>query len=267
MTGRRRGNSHPRPDDLNGMTCERCREELSADLDGEADPACRDAVRHHLAGCGPCADWHETAATVTRLARTATAESGPDVVDRVLDALPAPTPVWRRVGPRVGLATVGLVQVGLALAALLGSAPPMGAEVMGAGMAHMSHESTAWNLALGLAFLVGAAWRRHLPGLLPALGSFIAVLAVLSVLDLAAGRVEPDRVASHLVLIVGFALSLMVARHRPTGGRGPERLLLTSPWSRRRADPPVPGSAPPATDPRGGGLHPVARRRVDDDVA
>jgi len=263
MTGRRRGNSSPPPSDLHGMSCERCREELSAGLDGETDPALRDAVERHLATCGSCVAWRDEAARITRLARTGAAESGPDMVARVLDAAPAPTPLWRRVGPRVGLAVVGLVQLGLAVIALTGSAPSMGGEVMGAGMAHMNHESAAWNLALGAAFLIGAVRSRHLRGLLPVLGSFIAVLAVLSALDLAAGRVEPDRVATHVVLIVGFALSLMVARARPAGGGGPEPRLLAVPWPRRRAAPPVPEQGPSVGDARGDGLHPVARRRHD----
>lgn len=208
------------------MTCEHCREELSAALDGETDDAARAAVAEHLAACPSCARWHQDAARVTRLARTASAETGLDVVPRVIGAAPAPRPRWRRTGPRAALGAVGIVQIGLGLLALLGADPGMSGgempvgEMLGAGMAHMSHETGAWNLALGAAFLTGAVWRRHLRGLLPALGAFIAILAIVSAIDLAAGRVEPDRVAAHLVLILGFVLSVVVARtpapRRPT---------------------------------------------------
>jgi predicted anti-sigma-YlaC factor YlaD len=93
--------------------------------------------------------------------------------------------------------------------------------VLGAGMAHTTHESAAWNIALGIAFLAGALWSRHLAGLLPALGAFIAVLAVVSGIDLVAGRVDPGRVASHLLLVAGFALGVAVVRTVPRPGRGP----------------------------------------------
>jgi predicted anti-sigma-YlaC factor YlaD len=127
------------------------------------------------------------------------------------------------VGTRAALAAVGVVQILLGAAALVGlvghgdSSPMLG----GADMAHMGHETAAWNLALGAAFLAGARWTRHLAGLLPVLGVFIIVLAVLSGLDLAAGRVEPDRVVGHAVLLVGFALAVAVARGNPRHDRGP----------------------------------------------
>ncbi|MCD2192196.1 zf-HC2 domain-containing protein [Actinomycetospora endophytica] len=252
------GNSDDPARDLTSMgtlDCAACREELSAELDGEADPARRPAVLTHLGACPACTHWREQAAVVTRLTRTAPAEAGPDLVARVLPA--APRPRRRRLAARVALVAVGVAQIVLGALSLIGVAGHGGTMLGGADMAHMSHETAAWNLALGAAFVAGAYWTRHLAGLLPALGAFIVVLGVLSGLDLAAGRVEPDRVATHAVLLLGFALALVVSRTGPARGPSPAPRALAEP----EAGPePGPATAPPAPASRDH-LGPVARDR------
>lgn len=238
------GNRRATRDDLPGMRpfdCAACREELSAELDGEGDPARRPAVAAHLAACPACEDWRERAAVVTRLVRTGPAEAGPDLVARVLPA--APRRSRRRAGTRLALAAVGVAQIVLGVAALVGLVGHGDGTAMlgGADMAHMGHEAAAWNLALGAAFLAGARWTRHLAGLLPVLGVFIVALGVLSGLDLAAGRVEPDRVAGHAVLLVGFALAVAVARGNPRPDRGP------APRAAQDPEPTATGSDPTTT--------------------
>ena len=258
------GNRDVPADDLPGMgstDCADCREELSAELDGEGDPARRPAVRAHLRTCPACTAWREQAAVVTRLTRTAPAQAGPDLVARVLPA--APRASRRQVGARAALAAVGVVQFLLGLAALVGLVGHGGGTAMlaGADMAHLGHETAAWNLALGAAFVAGARWTRHLAGLLPVLGVFIVVLAVLSGLDLVAGRVEPDRVALHAVLLVGFALSVAVARRGDRRGPGPAPRAAGTP-EHAHDDAPDVADAPAslAADPRDD-LGPVARDR------
>jgi predicted anti-sigma-YlaC factor YlaD len=238
------------------MDCAVCREELSAELDGEGDPACRPAVLAHLETCAPCTRWREQAAVVTRLTRTGPAEAGPDLIARVLPA--APRPRRLRLGVRVALVAVGVAQIVLGVLSLAGTAGHGGGVAMlsGADMAHMSHETAAWNLALGAAFLAGASWTRHLAGLLPVLGAFIVVLGVLSGLDLAAGRVEPDRVATHALLLVGFALSVLVVRS------GPARTPSPAPSATGPGDRPGLARTPPAPAPaRRDNLGPVAHDR------
>jgi predicted anti-sigma-YlaC factor YlaD len=244
------------------MDCAVCREELSAELDGEGDPARRPAVRAHLRSCPGCTAWREQAAVVTRLTRTAPAQAGPDLVARVLPAAPAPSR-WR-VGVRAALAAVGVVQILLGVAALVGLVGHGSGTAMlgGADMAHLGHETAAWNLAIGAAFVAGARWTRHLAGLLPVLGVFIVVLAVLSGLDLVAGRVEPDRVAGHAVLLVGFALSVAVARRAPRRGPGPAPRAVGVPEQAHDGAPDAPvAPAPLAVAPRDD-LGPVARERA-----
>ncbi|GGQ71159.1 zf-HC2 domain-containing protein [Couchioplanes azureus] len=71
------------------MACERWREMLSAQLDGEDDPADRGRVDEHLAGCAGCREWLERAAAVNRLTRTALVADVPDLSDAILASLAA----------------------------------------------------------------------------------------------------------------------------------------------------------------------------------
>src|SRR5690242_5208103 len=97
------------------MACERWREMLSAQLDGEDDPAGRGLVDEHLAGCAGCREWLDRAATVNRLTRTAVGVA-PDLSSAILAALPPVTVVQKRRFPvvvalYVALAAVGAVQL------------------------------------------------------------------------------------------------------------------------------------------------------------
>ncbi|MEU4559135.1 zf-HC2 domain-containing protein [Actinoplanes sp. NPDC023936] len=73
------------------MACERWREMLSAQLDGEDDPVMRPLVDEHLAGCAGCRDWLDRAAAVNRLTRTHAVPAVPDLTDAILAALPPST--------------------------------------------------------------------------------------------------------------------------------------------------------------------------------
>lgn len=115
--------------------------------------------------------------------------------------------------------------------------------MLGAGMIHMSHEYSAWNLALGICFLAGVAWTGHLAGTLPVLASFIAVLSTLSAIDLLHGTVEITRVISHILIVAGTALvAVIVALDSP----GPRRWIPTALHRRRPVHP-----AEPRRDRRG----------------
>ena len=256
--------------DLMSMTgsCGDHREYLSADLDGEMDPA-SDAesgavlarAQRHLAECADCGRWFAAVTRVNRLARTELADPGPgfsDVqLDGLLEQLPSPRvrPVWRQAA-RVSLALVGVVQVALGALPLVwphaagfdphaammrgtdgGGVAGMdmgdtGGEMLGAGMIHMSHEYAAWSLAVGIGFIVGARWTRHLAGALPVLASFATVLCAVTAVDAISGRVEPARAVSHLLIMVGIALIVAIlatdrARPHPsTGARQRVRIPL-----------------------------------------
>ncbi|MBW0101355.1 zf-HC2 domain-containing protein [Pseudonocardia sp. KRD291] len=226
------------------VSCSHCRERVSARLDGE-DDASSPAVDAHLQRCPDCRAFADRAAAVTRLARTGAAESGPDLVASVLEAAAGLRPLARRrragVAVRAGLGLVGAGQVALATAGVLGAAIAGTGEMHmgGASAEHFAHESAAWNLALGIGFAAVALGRSRLvAGLLPVLGAFVGVLAVLSVVDLVAGRVDPARLLSHGLLVLGLVLLLLHRRVlRDGGGRavappraGPVRPEEPLPW-------------------------------------
>lgn len=233
--------------------CHAFREHLSADLDRESGPesvpgredslARRTEVLaeayHHLDECDDCSTWFASVTRINRWVALGPADPGPGLSDdqlrEVLEHLPRRRRVTGRGVARGALALVGAAQTTLGtlplLHAFIAGAPAM---MAGGGMAHMSHEFAAWNLALGVCFLVGAARTRHLAGTLPVLASFVAVLFTMSAVDLLRGAVEPSRILSHSLVLAGTALiivlivqdlphpwrrltALLPGRGRPTG--------------------------------------------------
>ncbi|MGY1711725.1 zf-HC2 domain-containing protein [Geodermatophilus sp. SYSU D00758] len=198
------------------MQCPACREAVSARLDGEppgVDPA---ELDRHLAGCAACAGWAERAELVTRRARLAPAPPVPDLTREVLIALPRTMP-GARVAARSRLVTsalrLALLAVGVAQAAWAWPALTSGAGAMSAPV-HVAHETGAWNLGVAAALLAVAAAPRLAPGTLPFLGTFTALLAVLTVADLRAGHVHADRAVTHLLLLAGLSLVATLAWRR-----------------------------------------------------
>jgi len=228
---------------------------LSARLDGE-EPAAGGpgaaALDAHLAGCPDCRRWSREAATVTRLVRLSEVPASPGVPSEILDLAPRPTRARLARGLRVALAALGAGQILIAVTELAG---PMG----GAGdpVIHMTHEFAAWNAALGAAF-VFVAWRRTRPAtLLPLLTAFVAVLAVMSADDVARGLVGGARLASHGLVLAGYAIVFALSRPSLTFGdppglrrREPSAWRLEEPDDdapQERADlPAAPGADPPA---------------------
>jgi predicted anti-sigma-YlaC factor YlaD len=207
------------------MACERWREMLSAQLDGEDEPADRVRTDEHLSGCADCRQWLDRAAEVNRLTRTGPVVSVPDLSDAVLAALPpGPAAPARRArwatALHVALGAVGAVQLVLGLAQV-GSGTPGGDHAHpGVGLAatpgHLWHESAAWNVAVGAGFLFIALRRTRPTGLVPMLTAFVGMLLLLSVNDLTVGRVDAARLVSHGFVIGGYLI--VVALSRVTAG-------------------------------------------------
>src|SRR5882757_9496942 len=198
-----RGTVRASPTTISGMRCADCREALSARLDDEELPEERAEVDAHLAGCADCRRYAERAAHVTRLARTELVEPIPDLVATVRDAVPGPPARIRwETGLRLLLAGLGVGQLGLATSDVLAATDEHhGADAMsGASLAHFSHESSAWNLALAVGFLCVAARPARTRGMVPLVGAFVGVLTALSVVDLVWHRVEGSRLLSHALV-------------------------------------------------------------------
>jgi predicted anti-sigma-YlaC factor YlaD len=248
--------------DYGEVNCSDFREALSARIDGETSSLPDLVVDRHLAGCPHCRAWQDDAVRLRRLLLVREAPRVPDLTERILTEVPAPS--GQRWGLRIALALVALVQSGLGLAELLGA--DVGHAGHGGMMAmavHLGNESGAWNLAVGFGLLWAALRPATASGLLPALAGFVAVLGLVSGIDLFDGQVTVSRVLSHGLLVAGVGLLYGVRRqHRRTstpgpstrveptahdevtlgwkppvkgGGRGPRRRFPHLPASRRRA--------------------------------
>ena len=211
------------------MDCERWREMLSAQLDGEDGPQDRAGTDQHLAGCAGCRRWLDAAARVNRLTRTGTTASVPDLSDAILGALPAGASGIRPAGIRpvaalfLVLGLIGAVQLILGLAQVGGGAAQAHAHPGGvaADPGHLWHESAAWNVSVGAGFLVIALRRVRPTGLVPMLTAFVGTLLLLSVNDLTAGRVDGSRLVSHGFVIAGYLIVLALSRVAPQDGVRP----------------------------------------------
>jgi predicted anti-sigma-YlaC factor YlaD len=198
---------------------------LSAQLDGEDDPADRPAVDAHLADCAGCRQWLDAAATVNRLTRTAVAAPGPELSAAILAALPPARPRRTLITAGrlfVALAVVGAVQLILGLTQVGGGASGAHVHVgLDATPGHLWHESAAWNVAVGAAFLFIALRRTRPSGLVPMLTAFVGMLVLLSVNDLWAGRVDATRLVSHGFVIAGYLLAVALSRLAPAPAAPP----------------------------------------------
>jgi predicted anti-sigma-YlaC factor YlaD len=196
---------------------------LSAQLDGEDDPADRESVDEHLAGCADCRKWLDRAATVNRLTRTGVATPMRDLSAAILAALPeAPAAVsrwWHPTRARlatalyIALAAVGSVQLILGLDQVGGDGT--GAHVhtgLDATPGHLWHESAAWNVAVGAGYLFIALRRNRPTGLVPMLSAFVGMLLLLSLNDLTADRVDGTRLVSHGFVILGYLLVVALSK-------------------------------------------------------
>jgi predicted anti-sigma-YlaC factor YlaD len=209
------------------MQCTPYREAISARLDGEPLGMPDRDLDAHLAACPGCATWASAAAALTRRARLAQPPV-PDLTAAVLAALPDPRRVDARRQVLQELLRLALLAVGVAQAVLAWPTLAFGGGAMAAPM-HMTHETGAWNLAVAAAFLAVAAAPRLAAGALPFLGTFAALLTVLTADDLVAGRVPVERAVGHLLLLAGVVLVAVLAwgrrRRRSTAAVARDRVV------------------------------------------
>jgi predicted anti-sigma-YlaC factor YlaD len=242
------------------MRCEQCREALSARLDGEEPPEPRAAPDAHLQECAECRRWLDAAARLTRLARMSVVTTVPEIGDEVLAAIPEPAipepaipepaglrsagpgPVRARLAGAlwVALAVVGGSQLFLGLVQMTTSLPAT--HLHGTGPAANSHhlwtESAAWNMAIGAGFLWTAARRAPASALIPVLTAFVALLTLFTANDLWSGRVEPQHLLSHGLVIAGYLLLMVLTRSTVSGTSPPAgRDRGTSRWRVRFDEP------------------------------
>jgi predicted anti-sigma-YlaC factor YlaD len=244
------------------MDCDSIRIAVSAALDGEDAGVPEDRVRAHLDGCGACRAWRERQHALTRRVRLGGPALDRDLAPRVLAAIPGPPAsggVWRVAGPgwkRGALVVVAVAQLAITVPLLM-----LGHDH--AAGAHAAHELGSFDLALAIAFAVGAAAPRLSAGLawpccIAALG-----LAGTAVADIIAGQTPGADEAQHLVAVAGGVLLFWQAR--TSFHRTPRAISITrarfapgagEPGGFRDSDPPA--SVPWA--PVAMGEEPAARR-------
>ncbi|MFF5213667.1 zf-HC2 domain-containing protein [Micromonospora sp. NPDC000442] len=275
------------------MRCEQWREILSAQLDGEVTADEQRRVGGHLETCAGCRAWLDSAAKVTRRARTQVVTSLPDLTEAILAAAPPPRRRWRTLvaagvpsrwwsatdgrptlvnGLRAALGLLGAVQLVLGLAQI-GRAEV--AEHLHSTGQHLWHESAAWNVAVGAGFLFVALRRTSPSGLLPMLGAFVVTLVLLSVNDLVASQVAVERLVSHGFLVVGYLITVLLARssrqpgapsdrHQPERSRWRLRLDEVDEPAPLRLLPPYSAQARHGTAHAHHGTDPARRRATHD---
>jgi len=196
-------------DDYGDVDCALFRESLSAAMDGETGPLPEAEVERHLRGCGACQAWRDQAQRLRR-SMVRQAPAVPDLTAAILER--APLPSREKWAARGALGLVGLVQSGLGFAEFL---VPADAHAAHTGTLHLSNESAAWNLALGIGLLWAALRPRTAGAQLPLVAGFALVLGVVSVVDVSGGQVGAGRLLTHGLLGVGGVLMVVVHRqHR-----------------------------------------------------
>ncbi|CAM4217045.1 putative transmembrane transcriptional regulator (anti-sigma factor) [Mycobacterium basiliense] len=202
------------------MDCDVAREALSARIDGEREPVPTARVDEHLASCVDCRDWYARAVEQTqqlrRLAGRAQVSSVPQPRDEPSAKIrlrARATATWQR----WALGVVGVVQIALA------GAQGFGADVGIPSRGHLLNESTAWSAALGVVMVVAALRPAASSGLAAVLVVFTVVLSGFVINDATEGAVTVLRLMSHLPVLAGTVLALLVWR----ATRAPEPW----PWS------------------------------------
>jgi predicted anti-sigma-YlaC factor YlaD len=222
------------------MDCDRAREAISARIDDE-DSGVPDAVlAAHLSGCADCRAWEQRAHVVTRRARLGSAFLDHDLTTLVLAKVPPP-PARRLPGiaQRAGLVVIAVAQLAVTVPLL----------VFGhdhdAGM-HAAHELGSFDLALAIAFCVGAIRPALSAGLAWPCCIASGGLVGTAVLDLIGGQTFGADEAQHLVALAGALLLLWQARTASTGTAGPELAAIPRQAAVQSVTP-LPASAPGVT--------------------
>ncbi len=188
------------------MRCDRFREAISARIDGE-DPGLPDgALDAHLGACAGCRDWQQQAHVITRRARLGGSFLDHDLSSRVLAAVPDPgTGRRRRFTQRAGLAAAAAAQLAITIPLLL-----LGHD-HDAGP-HAAHELGSFDLALAIAFAVGAIRPALAAGLAWPCAIAAAGLTGTALIDLIGGQTPGADEAQHLVAVAGALLLIWQAR-------------------------------------------------------
>jgi predicted anti-sigma-YlaC factor YlaD len=191
------------------MRCSQVQTAISADLDGEALPIPREALTRHLSQCLSCRQFRAAGLRLQQRTRVRPAPLVPDLTGRVLSAIAAEPHPGATQGLRLGVALIGLLQLGLSLPALL-----LGSD---AGLpVHTARHLGSFGVALAVGLLV-AAWRpERIAGLLPLATALVVCLVGSSIVDVTTGHASASGELSHAVEVIGLLGLWLLARSPAT---------------------------------------------------
>ena len=191
------------------------REAISARIDGEEPGLPDDVLDAHLASCAACQGWQQRAHGVTRRVRLGGSFLDRDLSPQVLAAFPPAAARLRRLlVQRAGLAALAVAQLAITVPLLIfGHDQDAGA--------HAAHELGSFDLALAIAFAVGAARPALSAGLAWPCGIAAAGLAGTAIADLIGGQTVGADEAQHLIALFGAALLFWQARTCRSGTAAP----------------------------------------------
>ena len=193
------------------MQCDRFREAISARIDGEDAGLPDGALDAHLEDCADCRAWQQRAHAVTRRARLGGHFLDHDLTSHVLAAVPAgATGRRRRLAQRAGLAAIAATQLAITVPLLL-----LGHD-HDAGR-HAAHELGSFDLALAIAFAIGAIRPKLAAGLAWPCAIAAAGLTGTAVVDWIGGQTPGADEAQHLAAVAGALL--LVWQARTNGGK------------------------------------------------
>lgn len=201
------------------MDCDSIRTAISASLDGEDPGLAANVIEGHLAGCAGCRDWQQRAHVLTRRFRLGGHALDHDLAPAVVAMFPVRDTGQR--ARRTGLAVIAVAQLAITVPLLvLGHDHDAGV--------HAAHELGSFDLALAVAFAVGAIRPALSAGLAWPCG--IAALGLLgtALTDVIAGQAFGADEAQHLVALAGAALLWWQARRITAPPAGQE--ATARPW-------------------------------------
>ncbi|MGQ0847012.1 MAG: zf-HC2 domain-containing protein [Sporichthyaceae bacterium] len=192
------GNRSDTKGDLSIVGCERWREALSAQADGEPMGLDEALVTTHVAGCPDCRGFQAGLTRLHRVVRVAPADRIPDLTASILAAAAAD----RR--PRFGL-TLALRWLLVVIAAVeMGLASP---DLLGRW--HTGGELSTWGIATAIGFLAAAAAPRRAGPMLPMLGCAALLTTFVAGRDIVENSSTGVSLASeapHALLVVGVGV-------------------------------------------------------------
>jgi predicted anti-sigma-YlaC factor YlaD len=266
------------------MECDSVRDAISAQIDGEDPGLPGSVIAAHLAGCADCRAWQQRAHATTRRVRLGGAFLDHDLTPIVLAATAAAPARWRlRLVVRGALIALAVGQFAIAAPMLfLGHDHDAGT--------HAAHELGSFNMALAVAFAVGAVRPALSAGLAWVCGFGAAGLVATAIADLISGQAIGADEAQHLVSAAGAALLVWQARAttretavpalapatvpsevRPNASEGSGIRLADAPRDRPWGDDAARLTAPQvsagATDRQAGTRSDGGTRRHDEEVA